>query len=652
MADTAAQFVAQSFKEYRYYNSHSLYADDVICGVCRLELPNSMSVEEDVAEDIYISAYITCNQIPMHEYPIKTNYAVKNISRNCLSWDYVLSFPIKFRELSRNAMIVITAWTPSGLALGGTSCTLYDESGCLKRGKQKSLFYMNTIADTKVVGNTTRGETYESQGFDKFDFPFKMEKHLENFKCQQQSGPGPNNNMPMPAESNSAALGGRLDWLDRLTLTQLQQSLGQLPQQASAGASPSTTTAAAGAPGSIMEPFYYGASADECALYRRCWMVLEMPLMQYPVIQEERHYSSAHPVAAGNPITFYNNSVPSIAAGGNAATSSCVTETERGIYEFCISGKEFSPLVLTLTKDWELDQDNIFEEQYRRMERNVLRGAGDGEGRLDRSGNGAALKPNKKEREIIDRILSATGSHLEYHEKDLLYRFRYFLTENKKALTKFLLSVDWTSDTEAAEVSVLLHLWSTKAPIDISDALKLLGRDKAFQRNSVRGYAVEVLKKATDDELRMFLSQLVQALRYDTAMQKIAANGSNNNELAMSQEGSSAASANNKLSPLANFLIDRACVSVSLANYLYWYLKVETEDDTGLGPMFTAVLDAFLRCLKTTSSVDGEMMAAQLLVADEYVASIIRCQRLGREVCWNCIIACVELQVLQCRVLM
>lgn len=645
MVDNAAQFIAQSFKEYRYYNSHSLHTDDVICGVCRLELPNSMNVDEDIPSDIYISSYIACNQIPMHEYPIKTNYAVKDTSRNCLSWDYVLSFPIKFRELSRNAMIVITAWTPSGLALGGTCCALYDDSGCLKRGKQKNLFYMNTIADSRVVANSTRGDAYESESFNKYDFPFEMEKHLENFKCHQQSGPGPNNNMPMTAESSSAALGGKLDWLDRLTLTQLQRSLGQVPLQSSgsiAGAnSLSGATGMSPNSGSIMDSFYYGTCEEECALYARCWMVLEMPLLQYPVIHEEKPYSSSQAVSVSNPITFYNNSVPNIAGGGNTATNSCVTETERGIYEFCISGKEFSPLVLTLTKDWEVDQDNIFEEQYHRMERRVLRGEGEGEGRVDRSGNSCAvLKPNIKEKEVIDKILSATGNHLEYHEKDLLYRFRYFLTENKKALTKFLLSVDWTSETEAAEVPMLLHLWSTRAPIDISDALKLLGCDKAFQRASVRGYAVEVLKKATDHELRMFLSQLVQALRYDIAMQKIAANGPNNNDLGMSQQQDGMSSddnsnaqhhGNNKMSPLANFLIDRACVSVSLANYLYWYLKVETEDDTGLGPMFTAVLDAFLRSLKANSSVDGEKMAVQLLAADEYVADIIKCQRLGRE---------------------
>lgn len=35
-----------------------------------------------------------------------------------------------------------------------------------------------------------------------------------------------------------------------------------------------------------------------------------------------------------------------------------------------------------------------------------------------------------------------------FEEMDLLYRFRYYLTENKKALIKFLLSVDWNVESE------------------------------------------------------------------------------------------------------------------------------------------------------------------------------------------------------------
>lgn len=61
-------------------------------------------------------------------------------------------------------------------------------------------------------------------------------------------------------------------------------------------------------------------------------------------------------------------------------------------------------------------------------------------------------------------------------EKDLLWAFRHSLTDNRKALTKFLLSVDWSVEQEAQQVPPLLEQWRSKAGVDISDALKLLGR--------------------------------------------------------------------------------------------------------------------------------------------------------------------------------
>lgn len=631
MFDSAAQLVAQSFKEYKYYNSNNLQAEEILCGVCRIEFPMSINVIDDIPQDIYVTAFVTTNQVPIHEYPISTTYAIRDPVRNCLTWDYVLSFPIKYKELSRNAMLLLTAWTTDGIPIGGTSMSFFDEVGCLKRGKQKLLFYLNTVADTNVIDNKTPGEAYytsKKEKFAKYDHLFRMEKHLESFRCQQQayssfdlsgSDMGLNNKQQQYIENPDKY---DLDWLDRLTIQQIQYVLGL---NAPRGQHEDTSHLS-------KEAFIHGCSNEENEVYTRCWLVVEMPLLLHPVVHEEKVYPTTSALMSSSP--YISSSIQNASGTHNGAVNnSCVTETERGILEFCIAGKEFSPMLLTCTKDWEFEQDNLYEEQYRRMERDAHRGG------AEDSLTAAMKKPNIQEKERIDRILTATGNHLEFSDKDLLFSFRYTLTENKKALTKFLLCVDWSSEFEVNEIPTLLKLWSEKAPIDISDALKLLGREKAFQRSVVREYAVEVLCKATDDEVCMFLSQLVQALRYDTAMQQIAANGSQNNELSMSQSnrpsdavtrtGSVSGTVtghaeylmnNNKLSPLANFLINRACNSVSLANYLYWYLKVETEDDTGLGPMFTAVLDAFLRRLKAIGDSDevpggnGELMTAQLLV--------------------------------------
>ena len=53
------------------------------------------------------------------------------------------------------------------------------------------------------------------------------------------------------------------------------------------------------------------------------------------------------------------------------------------------------------------------------------------------------------------------------------------------------MSIDWSVDEEVAEVPTLLGLWKEKAPIDISDALKLLGGEKNFRRTVVRYYLIK-----------------------------------------------------------------------------------------------------------------------------------------------------------------
>lgn len=50
------------------------------------------------------------------------------------------------------------------------------------------------------------------------------------------------------------------------------------------------------------------------------------------------------------------------------------------------------------------------------------------------------------------------------------------------------------------------------------------------------------------------------------------------------------------MSPLAQFLIDRACKSLELANFFYWYLRVDLEDATH-GHVFRGVQAAFLRAM-------------------------------------------------------
>ena len=105
---------------------------------------------------------------------------------------------------------------------------------------------------------------------------------------------------------------------------------------------------------------------------------------------------------------------------------------------------------------------------------------------------------------------------------------------NKQALTKFLRCVKWDRDAEKAYALELLKGWT---PIDSADALQLLSKDfqepegvlisfkklqmcehfqkKVFNIYLVRQYAVAILDGSNDDELVLYLLQLVQALKYE-----------------------------------------------------------------------------------------------------------------------------------------
>jgi hypothetical protein len=56
-------------------------------------------------------------------------------------------------------------------------------------------------------------------------------------------------------------------------------------------------------------------------------------------------------------------------------------------------------------------QDNLAEDQNRRLTQHSRRGAAD-----------ATAKPNKSEKERIDKLVTAVSSHLNTEEIDLIYR--------------------------------------------------------------------------------------------------------------------------------------------------------------------------------------------------------------------------------------
>jgi len=295
--------------------------------------------------------------------------------------------------------------------------------------------------------------------------------------------------------------------------------------------------------------------------------------------------------------------------------------------------------------------DNPSDEKFRKMER---KGVSDSDVRLKPSRTELArLNVGISPQELLSHKLSP-------ELRDLVWRFRYSLLGNRRALNRFATAVDWTDEGEVDEATHLLSKW---APLDTEDALRLLLPEFSAGAHILRPHAVLTLRRASDREISLFLLQLVQALRYEPGLARLAASSTGGTVAGQSTVpatsaattivstpnksgitspspkltpsippqgnssvvGVAAAAAPNPfgdeslhlggdtLSPLADFLIERACRSLEIANLLYWYLTVE-EGDLKMGGMFSTVKRGLQDRLKgtPTGAEIGAALSAQV----------------------------------------
>jgi len=199
-------------------------------------------------------------------------------------------------------------------------------------------------------------------------------------------------------------------------------------------------------------------------------------------------------------------------------------------------------------RDPDMARENPVEAKHRRLVRSHRSGP------LDRES-----KPNAKSRDELNEILSYPPTQpLAPAQLDELWRFRFYLARDKRALTKFLKSVAWSDPSEVAQaVDVLLPMW---VPIEIEDALELLGPGEAFRDRRVRGYAVRQLARADDDELMLYLLQLVQALKFEPASSSSSSSRARK---------SASSSRSLVIQSLEDFLVERSVKSKALGNHFY-----------------------------------------------------------------------------------
>ncbi|KAF9070787.1 putative atypical/PIKK/PI3K protein kinase [Rhodocollybia butyracea] len=219
--------------------------------------------------------------------------------------------------------------------------------------------------------------------------------------------------------------------------------------------------------------------------------------------------------------------------------------------------------------DPEIARENPVEDKHRRLVRSHRSGPYDRE-----------LKPNAKDRDNIGDILNyAPSQPLSPEEKDLIWKFRFHLARDKRGLTKFLKAVTWRDPSEVKQaVEELLPQWTE---IDTDDALELLGPGTVDSR--VRAFAVKQLMRADDEELLLYLLQLVQALKFESAATDQRSSRSVTNAISYDDSG------------LTDFLISRGVKNNWLGNRLYWYLMVEVAlEDKVISKMYGRVVFKFM----------------------------------------------------------
>ncbi|EGU11319.1 Atypical/PIKK/PI3K protein kinase [Rhodotorula toruloides ATCC 204091] len=338
------------------------------------------------------------------------------------------------------------------------------------------------------------------------------------------------------------------------------------------------------------------------------FLYIDLPRFDFPVVFCEPEY----PLPVLSSLTLSSTAVPPSTSTATAQGSSTSAGT---------SAQQAAEASLFTIVDPEIVRKNPVEAKHRRLVRDHRNGP------LDRE-----LKPNAKIRDELNEILRYPPTQeLTTPQRDLLWKFRFYLTRDKRALTKFLKSVVWSDPGEAKQaVETLLPMWSE---IEMDDALELLGPAEGFRDRRVRAYAVRQLERADDEELMLYLLQLVQALKFEPASSSTSPTSSHVSPSAslrhshahIHRHGSSlrptAASPHDSLPTLEDFLVERSAKNPVLGNHFYWYIQVEREAKAR-GSMFEGVARNFERRMQELQQEGEPDRLETLRRQSEFIARI------------------------------
>ena len=462
--------------------------------------------------------------------------------KNSRAWNEWLRLPILIKDCPINSQLAITIWdfSPEGgngaedhsVPFGGTTISLFDSEGTLRKGRQKCRVYRKRRADG-LASTTTPSIPPAKRRLKQEDAhrPTPEEEELERlerlFKKHEM------NEIP------------RIDWLDQLVFKAVHRKSQEAEEAARKQAKLRRAArrekkdkrdkilAQNAQNGQNREISDDEESESDDEDQEQFTLYIEFPRWDFPVVFEDYEYEPPKIIRQFQSIPSSTDPVtkpaPEVRLGPGIAGGNDPEEDE-------------ASRVIRIYDPEQFQRDNPCEVKHRRLIRS------DRNGYMDRD-----LKPNAKLRDELNEIISyGPTQDLNPEEKDVVWRFRHHLSKDKRALTKFVKATNWQDVGETRQAIDLIPHW---AEIDVDAALELLG--PTFDNPVVRAYAVDRLRKADDDELLLYLLQLVQALkfeRYDAEEEGIPD------------------------SSLARFLIDRATNNFLLGSYLHWYLMVECDE--------------------------------------------------------------------------
>ena len=422
---------------------------------------------------------------------IKSASALEMPTEWCF-WGHMLTFPVKYRDLDISARLCIAVWYSGDEdsdfnVLGGCVMPLFNKHGRLKTdGAQLALSVGAEPDDVHVPSATPHRYSYKdvvaiAKDSDTGDDASNIETLFWLEKRKKWYLRG-------DVESVS--------WLDGLTAKALSDTIFEM--KASHG-------------------------------FRRALeLKIDLPKFMYDVLHcDLDDVVGKMPGMGSDPESPVNTGIDRDAGSSPFKTLIGSRPTR---YDFKVADINLETFI-----DPEIGKDSPAEVMAQKIARSAARGK-----------ENPLLRPNTQEKAILDHIIKYPPSKaLNRDEKEIIWRFRYALTNEGRAITKFLKCVDWADAEEAAQANKMMQQWAT---IDVGDALEMLS--PVFPIEMVRNHAVEFFRTVSDDELHMFLLQLVQALRYEE------------------QESSE----------LSQFLLERASKNKYIASSLFWYLCSELED--------------------------------------------------------------------------